>query len=312
MKKKDILKCLRSRCTQEVNLPADLGLDLIQDQLIITLHGTAVITNMQADSSAFEGWALVLKRWMPEIKKVTIKWGKPTSERTLEKQHYQRFLYRVKRFSMAFPWCVVDKKSTALLASLVIDKEHKFILNTPSAERSREFTTRKELYVYSEAELEEFILSDKTVSENFKKTFNLKIVDNQLPVGVFKDKKSNETKVFTGGKSAIDIWGINNDGDCCIFELKNSKNRKVGALTEMLFYSFVMNDLIQGTFEFESLDYTGLKELADAKNVKCFLLAPSTHPLIDKGVFELLNSSTSSTKYGNVKILNNFSFTNFL
>ena len=312
MKKKDILKCLRTRCTKEVNLPTDLGLELVQDQLVITLQGNATITNMQADASSFEGWALVLKRWMPEVKKVTIKWGKPSSERTLEKQHYQRFLYRVKRFCNAYSWCEIDKKSTSLLLSSLISKDDKFILNTPTSERSRNYTTKKELYLYSEIELEEFILSDARVSEKFKQNFDLKYVDNQLPVGVFKDAVSNSTKIFTGGKSAIDIWGINTAGDCCIFELKNSKNRKVGALTEMLFYSFVVNDVTQGVFEFNTLEYKGLQDIAKAKKVKCFLLAPSVHPLIDKEVFELLNSSSSTIEYRNAQILKDFTFKSIL
>lgn len=308
MKKKDILKSLKARCNNDLKLPSQLGMEIVQERLIITLQGDATITNMQADGAAFEGWALVLKRWIPEIEKVSVKWTKPSTEKALELQHYQRFLYRVKRFASVFPWFVLNKGCSILLSDLEIDADHSFILNTPNAKRSRAYKTQKELYTYSESELEEFILSNADVSAKFMQSFNLTLVDNQLPVGVFKDTKSNATKVFTGGKSAIDIWGITTDGNCCIFELKNSKNRKVGALTEMLFYSFVIQDIIQGVFEFDALEYPGLQEITKAKKVTCYLLAPSTHPLIDSGVFSLLNNAKSKMDFANVKLTDDFNF----
>ena len=35
------------------------------------------------------------------------------------------------------------------------------------------------------------------------------IIDHQLPVGLFKNAISDTTRFFTGGKSAIDLWGFN-------------------------------------------------------------------------------------------------------
>jgi len=118
----------------------------------------------------------------------------------------------------------------------------------------------------------------------------------------------NATKIFTGGKSAIDIWGINNENEVCLFELKNSKNNKVGAISEMLFYSFIVQDIVRGAMKFDSTTYEGLQNIQAAKKVKCYLVAPSTHPLIDGEVFSLLNKSTSKIEFGNARINDNLTF----
>lgn len=310
MTKNQILEALKSSCRPSIKLPSQLDMVITQNCLTISLLAETTLENMQRDSAAFEGWAIVVKRWIKKIDRVIIKWDDPTfsSISKNEMQHYQRFLFRAKRFSEAYSWLDIDTSNKDCFRQLAIDKGKEIILNTPSEERSREFKEKKELHTYSESQLEEFILSDKEACEQFKRTFDLKIVDNQLPVGVFEGKKNNETKIFTGGKSAIDIWGINSKGEFCLFELKNAKNSKVGALSEMLFYSFVIQDVINGVLKFDSTTYIGLKNIQEAKRVKCFLLAPSTHPLIDSEVFLLLNKSSSGIEYGNIKINDSLTF----
>ena len=310
MTKNEILKTLKGVCKQSIKLPSQLDLEIIQNHLTITIPIDGTLNNMQTDSAAFEGWAIIVKRWMENIDRVIIKWEEPTFSNISEKemQHYQRFLFRAKRFSEAFSWVNIHKTNEDCFRQLKTDKGGEIILNTPSKERSRLFKVKKELNTYSESQLEEFILSDKETCERFKRKFDLNFVDNQLPVGVFDGKKSNATKIFTGGKSAIDIWGINNENEICLFELKNAKNSKVGALSEMLFYSFVVQDIVQGVMKFDSTTYEGLQKIQEAKKVNCYLLAPSTHPLIDGEVFTLLNKSTSKIKFGNVRINDTLTF----
>jgi hypothetical protein len=60
--------------------------------------------------------------------------------------------------------------------------------------------------------------------------------------------------------------------------------------------------------KFDSTTYEGLQKIQEAKNVNCYLLAPSTHPLIDRKVFSLLNKSTSKIEFGNVKINDDLTF----
>lgn len=312
MKKKEILEKLKtySNC-QSAKFPSHIDITIDKDCLTIALQTKCTVENMQNDCAAFEAWSIILKNWIPIVNNVIIKWVVPNIKRISinEMQHYQRFLYRVKKFCHTYDWAEIYEDNRECLNILMIEKGNKNILNTPSKERSRKFKEKKELRDYSESELEEFILSNDKTLELFKRKFNLRLVDNQLPVGVFDSVKSKKTLIFTGGKSAVDIWGINTDGDCCLFELKDYKNTKVGALTEMLFYSFLIQDVIKGIFKFESTTYKGLKEIQEAKKVKCFLLAPNTHPLIDKGLFKLLNDSNANIKFGNVKINDTLTFT---
>lgn len=311
MTKDEILEILKIVSNKpSIKIPNQLGMVLIKGQLIISLPADITQNNMQTDAAAFEGWAIVLKRWIPRINQIIIKWNVPdlSSISKNNMQHYQRFLYRAKRCSEAYSWLEIAISNRKCFSHLIIENGKENILNTPSKERSRNFKVQKGLHEYSESELEEFILTDINVNKRFKQEFDLNIIDNQLPVGVFDGSKSNSTKIFTGGKSAIDIWGINNREEVCLFELKNSKNSKIGSLSEMLFYSFVIQDIVQGLMKFESTSYKGLKEITRAKKVKCYLLAPSTHPLIDKEVFHLLNKTKSGIEYGNVKISDNFTF----
>lgn len=312
MNKQQILQSLKKSCSCfTIKLPVPLDFSLDKACLIISIPKNKIVENMQTDSAAFEGWALVLKRWITEINRVVIEWEEPdiSSVSANEMQHYQRFLYRAKRFSDAFEWVDVSTINKGSLKYLKVDSGCKVIMNTPTQNRPRKYNIRKPLSEYSESQLEELILTNKDVRHELMSTMDLSLIDNQLPVGVFEEVKSNATKIFTGGKSAIDIWGINNKNEFCLFELKNSNNRKVGALSEMLFYSFLIQDVIKGIIDFDKNSNESLEGIKKAKRVNCFLLAPSTHPLIDKDVFNLLNKSVSLIDYGNIKVNNNLSFT---
>ena len=304
MTKNEILEKLKRNCKNtSIILPEQLDMSTNDNSLIINMSSEVILKNMQTDPAAFESWAVLLIRWISEIKNVVIKWEEPISHFITDsrKQHYQRFLFRVLRFCDAYLWANIEEDNMGCLNQFVISTKGKYILNAPSKERSRTFKEVKPLKEYSESQLEEFILSHKETKENFKNSFALDNIDNQLPVGVFKDKISNSTKVFTGGKSAIDIWGINKQNEFCLFELKNSKNRKVGVLSEMLFYAFIIKDVQNGIIEIDSSN-KNLGKILKAQKVICYLLTPLTHPLIDKEVFRILNNTRSGIHFGNVKI----------
>ena len=63
-----------------------------------------------------------------------------------------------------------------------------------------------------------------------------------MPVGVFEGHPSRAGAIFTGGKSAIDLIGLGRAGAIWLLELKTSRNIKVGALSELFFYSMVLHD----------------------------------------------------------------------
>jgi hypothetical protein len=120
----------------------------------------------------------------------------------------------------------------------------------------------------------------------------------QWPVGLFDRKVAKEHGIFTGGKSAIDLVGIRND-TLVLFELKKAGNRKVGAVSELLFYASVMRDAIGASamFRFESKGKTencaiGPKDILQCSKICAVLLAPKFHPLISEPrMFEVLNAA---------------------
>ena len=69
-------------------------------------------------------------------------------------------------------------------------------------------------------------------------------------------------QIFTGGKSAIDLIGIRDD-TLVLFELKKSGNRKVGAVSELLFYASVMRDAIGDPPIFKFKSNKASEELCD-------------------------------------------------
>jgi len=304
MNKLEILQKLKtSTGNTGSRLPGDMDFEINKGALKISLHDDALLQNMQTDISAFEAWSLILKRWLPDIDKVVIQWEEPLLhfEKGASGQHYQRFLFRVLSFSKAFPWFSLDESNKHCIKHLVTQRTGPFLLNAPSKDRSRNFDIVQALSDYSEGDLEEFIVSHDKTRSTFEKVFDLKILDNQLPVGLFRNEVSNTTKVFTGGKSAIDIWGINNRNEFCLFELKNSRNNKVGALTEMFFYSSLIREVIKGRISIEGGN-ADTKRIAGCERVNCYLLAPGNHPLIDDNVFRLFSENQLGIHYGDVRV----------
>ena len=118
-------------------------------------------------------------------------------------------------------------------------------------------------------------------------TFSLEKVGRQFPVGLFKNKVSRATKVFTGGKSAIDLVGINEKTNCLwVFELKAEGNQRMGIVSELFFYVVFMRDVIKGNFKHEDdqrifdgrLHHRELEKIAEIRGC---LLASKFHPLLD-------------------------------
>jgi hypothetical protein len=81
-----------------------------------TVIENATCKNMQTDNAAFEGWAVCLKAWLPDIiKSVELKWDKPHDIKNNDNKwcHYRRFLYRVLRFSEQYKWFTVSISNIA-------------------------------------------------------------------------------------------------------------------------------------------------------------------------------------------------------
>jgi hypothetical protein len=257
-----------------------------KEQLRLSLTAKAVVCNMQDDVAAFEGWLLALRAWNC-ITRAELHWDIPEH---IDDGHYQRFLYRVTWFEKLFPsWFSVAPECRAYLDESKV--KGILIVNSPG-----DTPTKTPDKKSREAKLEKH-LADQGWLAN---TFALAKVGRQFPVGLFRNKVSSESeyRVFTGGKSAIDLIGIEAEPNrLWVFELKAEKNSTMGMVSELLFYVSFMLNVVKNDFRHEEgkprID--GRLHRADLDGIKmirgCFL-APVFHPLLDDNrVVDLLNKA---------------------
>jgi len=220
------------RRTRNVKLPSTLGRAWAGDKLLLRLNAKSVTSNMQSDAAAFEAWALILRLWLRKERArcIELDWDAPTDPKN---GHYQRFLYRVTQFQLLFPewFFVADVKKLRDCRALT---EQQPVLNVAAGEA----TAPPAGTTHAEYELESRLI----VSPLFRQHFGLKLVDRQFPVGLFADQVTAKTRIFTGGKSAIDIVGVGEDDSFHIFELKAKDNIHAGIVSELLLYTALIRE----------------------------------------------------------------------
>lgn len=267
------------------------------------LSGAAVAGNMQTNVAAFESWALALHRWCGAS--VTISWDDPKFAEDPEKArtqrgHYQRFLYRMANFSELFSgdWLtVVDHpgrlalRETASSAALYVNRagRKEKVRREPDPDYRR----------WSEDQWECHLVQPEVrwLDERFG-PFDKKV--QQFPVGLFSEPKPSEgSRIFPGAKSAVDIIA-QTSSSIWIFELKKSGNLGFGALSELLFYTWVVRDLATGKFKQSGSAAGSLRDfdlgVVDGRqSIKSVLLAPDVHPLVDSELLAVLNSALTSS-----------------
>jgi hypothetical protein len=285
---KEVLKKLKKEFslynkTRNIKLPSRIKFSIAEDgdTVKMKLPSKAVSSNMQTDGGAFEGWSLVLKRW-GKYQKVVISWEKPDS---IANRHYQRFLFRIERFSRDFEsWFSIDKDCRILLDDLKIKQAEKYLLNIPGKRGDK-------VSPNPEAVLEErFVNGD--LRYRLMEISNAVSVYRQLPVGVCENKVSKSALIFTGGKSAIDIWGFNRSNELLLFELKAGSNEKVGIISELYFYVCILQMVQKQIFKHENCpdEHKHFLKIPATKKINAYFLSPTLHPLIDKEILVLLNA----------------------
>ncbi|MBK9447310.1 MAG: hypothetical protein IPO00_15235 [Betaproteobacteria bacterium] len=278
--------------------------------LVLTLSDAAACENMQTNSAAFESWLIALKAWNV-IEKATLSWDVPTSVEPHKTRwcHYQRFLYRVSHFNLLFgdDWFAIDDKNKGQLEECLALNEHyrkggDLILNVPDKDGHKDPVASKH-----EAGLENGFGSEGKVGyTQLAEKFKLRSINRQLPVGLFKKEKSRDSRIFTGGSSAIDLVGIGKDESLWIFELKKAGNHSIGIISELMFYAACMRDLRRGSFVLHSeragKRWVGdIKDIAVDKKVNAVFLAPTLHPLFAaklKECLALLNGACTKAQAG--------------
>lgn len=202
-------------------------------------------------------------------------------------EHYGRFLYRLSKFVEIYPWT----ETIDFLEELDKFRENNLVVNVPEREA-------KQNAEHGEAQLERmYCLSNKC---------NYDVIDHQLPVHLFNQEVKKEYSVTPN--SFLDIWSIK-DNELNIFELKLPTNKKVGIISELMFYVNVMTDimnhniLIPTSSEYRSFD--NLYEMYQNKtcaHINGIMLADELHPIIlqkKEKVLAIINDGyfRLSTKY---------------
>jgi hypothetical protein len=255
----------------------------------------ATCNNMQSDNAAFEGWAICLKAWLPEyIEGVNLKWDSPNDKFMTpnNKQHYNRFLYRALRFSQQYSWFSIDDNN-----KWEVDGFKGELYDLQNNYYSKKPELKGNLEILSETSVE-YLLANK-LSDQMKSYFDLDVIDRQFPVGVKRLGK----QFFTGGMSAIDLWGMKKDV-LSIIELKynggETKNKKVGIISELFMYSNIMRDIISGIIARPERTSKQNEESFYLRHqsfhsLNAFMLSDEYHPLVDNEmVFEILNNYSYS------------------
>lgn len=288
---------------RNIKKPIGIVFDENDYEIRFTLDGFNVQDeNMQAVCNAFEGWAVAARACILDEKSdktvcLDVK-SMPHYYQSTEKAQYQghlaRFLYRAMRFDEQYEWFrLSDSLENEVRDFRAFLKNGVFVNNIASRDAGN--TEREE----DENAVEEILSKGTTLRDVLKDTVNVGTNDvyRQLPVGLFKDGVSKENTVFTRGKSAIDLWTYN-DNEVSVIELKY-KNRMIGIITEVFFYSNYMYDLVtrDGWFTInETPNKTparGYEKLTvkvyDAINGIMMAEKDGYHPLVNDKSVEILN-----------------------
>lgn len=288
-----------------VDIPSGIDFyeNLIEKQLRI--HINYPERNMQEDTAAFEAWALIFyikKQYEITLSFKKINWDGSFLNLCREQTHYMRFLYRVWKFNEQMSWFHVEENTQEVVKQFkdkftYLKKNKEIVNNIPKSEARLSNSKKHKIEHYVENALVADGISiirnkieQKSESTIFFNAFN------QLPNGLFKGKSCNDiiekNRIFPTG--FFDIWGIGKDNELCVIELKafdkeensNSKNKKVGIISELFFYANYCEDIFYDkNFCSISVQFRGYKYLVDAANkgltkIKAFFLSPEYHPEI--------------------------------
>jgi hypothetical protein len=295
---------------RQIKLPTPASIRVSGDLAHATLHlsRSAVLANMQDEAAAFDGWALALMAWCG-TERVSVDWDEPDADAlAADPGHYQRFLYRARRFADLLGPERVEICQGHRLDRLRVGPGKRAILNVASQCRIAPYgNAAPDWRMLGENQLECWLTApDSPAQQRLLAALRLQKLDRQFPVGVFAGSVARANRVFTGGKSAIDILGIDDSRTLWLFELKARTNLRVGALSELFFYSAVIHDVLTDRehWGFHAPASTlgahiGPEDVLTCERIVACLMAPPLHPLLDpatgpgRRIFDLLNDSAA-------------------
>ena len=214
----------------------------------LCLTTQAVKKNMQEDSAAFEGWALLIHAYCKFHVELDLDLEHAPSEQPA-RGHYQRFLYRALKFSQQYSsWFSLSERLAPRVEQFRQYLYHGGSPAHPNPTFCNGLPSKPAKDGTSLESCVEGLFAGECRSVLTELTFQQAgislipdCVHRQLPVGLYETEKSEQNSVFTYGKSAVDLWALTTDG-VVIYELK-TRNPMVGLLTELMFYANCMYDL---------------------------------------------------------------------
>lgn len=295
------------------SFPRDIAIDYDDSKHILTMTllpkavglGKGDAVNMQDNAAAFEAWCFIIKA-KTSIDDLIIKLDvEGLTSDMYDKDipstgHLGRFLYRILKFKEQYgKWFVLSDELEAM-KKIFADflRSCKFVNNEPSKEAEDD-----EDVLGTEGYVEKRFCDDGSKREEILEVQGKNVVMNrQLPVGLFKNEKSDATAVFTGKKSAIDFWLLDKN-ELNIYELK-AKNKMVGILTEIFFYSNYMRDVYWHK-SLEKKDNVTIRNpqktdrsynklcggIENITKITGWILADEFHPLITDAVINIMNDN---------------------
>ncbi len=290
------------RLANSVKFPSGLKIKEHDKKVVLMLSDKAIgvckdsnsCLNMQNNEAAFEGWAFLVYVHYAKEKGYTIELSlidddKNNTYEQIEKVynsrkiykytgfrlHHNRFLYRALRFSQQYKeWFALSDRLKPYVKDFenFLSKNEEgftgFYNNIPNGKKeSKDF-----LYAYKihENDIED-IFADPNWQQNQGAMFCKKYggpLYRQLPVCLFEGAEViNKKAIFTGKKSAIDLWSCNN-GDINVFELKFN-NKMIGIITELFFYTNFLRDMFCRGRE---INFNCQKLPSDSKDVRGYKL----------------------------------------
>lgn len=283
MNKKEIEK----QCGYQ--LPSNVGFTLENNQLEVVISNKSLDKNMQNDPSAFEGWIICLMAIFKNdaancIKSVNILFDEtPTFDNCSSKD--RQFYYRLYKAHKNYGWTI---EACNKIEEITSWKNKNIVLTTPSDEAQKEAAN-------IEAKLERIFIENHA---NGKRK-----IYQQLPLGLFNDNVAEKNRLLP--TSYLDMWEIDNN-TLKLYELKAKGNTKVGILSELIYYTNIIEDFIYGNYEFAKCkrDYRGIDKLKECQEEKCIkriqgiFLTDGLHPMIANNkevILEILNKRKNTT-----------------
>lgn len=309
MNKEKILNKLKKSCTysSSIRLPGNIDFHLNKSDNILNLFMSkdCVVKNMQKNDAAFEAWIITIFRWLREdlgIEKVSLSWSEPDD---INNKHYQRFLYRAKNFNDMYSWFEIENYQYLDKLKLKFDSKNNYYINVSDKRDLKKIKNKLD----DENSVESLLAARgiNTINGEILKKEN---INYQLPVGVFDQKNiKDDNRIFPGGSSAIDLFGVESD-TTYIFELKfNSK--MIGIITQIYFYSMIIKDVQKNKLKpAEKNDH--LDKIIKTDKLSAYMIADEYHPLIDNEVIDLMNEGVQCTEFKALKFtINQFDISCF-